>query len=80
MVKYTSISKYKEDLSKELRNLGEDIVEDAIQDSEVHLKMMIREIRKEDPGIRRKKAVHFAIRSFGYPSEIADVYRSFENP
>ncbi len=77
MIKYTSIKKYKMDLVRELGPIDDEIVWDAVSNSEDHLNLMVEEILEEGSGIQMKKAVELAVESFGYPSEIAEVYRSF---
>jgi hypothetical protein len=78
MNKYTSIRKFKTDLIKEMGSLDDEIIWDAVSSSEDHLNLMVEEILREMKDVCRKEAIHMAVRSFGYPSEIADVYRSFD--
>lgn len=76
MLKYTSIEKFKRDLIRELGFLDDEIIWDAVTNSEDHLNLLIEENLKKMSGVERKKAIHLAVRSFGYPSEIAEMYRS----
>jgi hypothetical protein len=75
MIRYTSLRKYKKHLLKELGPIDEEILIDAIDDTEEHLSLMVKEIMEKEKGINRKKAFAKAVVSFGYPSEIAEAYR-----
>ena len=75
MIRYTSLKKYKKDLLRELGPIDNEVRFQAVFDSEEHLSLMVEEIMENEKNIRMKEAVHKAVVSFGYPSEIAEAYR-----
>ncbi len=76
MIRYTSLRKYKSDLLKELGGADEDTRTSALMDTEEHLHLLVKDIIISDSRISKRKAFHQAVESFGYPSEIADAYRT----
>ena len=76
MMRYTSLKKYKRHLIRELGPVDEEIRTCALNDSEEHLDLLVKDIMKNDRRTSRRKAFHQAVVSFGYPSEIAEAYRN----
>lgn len=78
MNRYTSLRKYKKHLLRELGPIDEEILIDAIDDTEEHLSLMVKDIMEKDKSISRRKAFAKAVVTFGYPSEIAEAYRMIQ--
>jgi len=77
MIRYTSLRKYRRDQLKELGSIDEDTKACALFDIEEHLGLLVKDIMKRNRKISRGNALHRAVETFGYPSEIAEVYRNF---
>jgi hypothetical protein len=75
MVAYTSITKFKEDLIKELGSIDEEIIFDVVHSAEDHLNILVEDFLERDDGIGKKKATMMAMDVFGTPKEIAKVYK-----
>ncbi|MGA1873293.1 MAG: sensor domain-containing protein [Thermoplasmatota archaeon] len=74
MVRYTRIEDYVKDLKRELREIDEAIISDAIDDAEEHLGLMVEEKMMEDRRLSRKEAIGSAVEEYGTPKEVASAY------
>ncbi|MBN1390784.1 MAG: hypothetical protein JXA22_09110, partial [Candidatus Thermoplasmatota archaeon] len=74
MVRYTTIEDYIRDLKRELREVDEAIISDAIDDTEEHLGLKVQELMEEGGAKLKEEAVARAVADFGTPSEVARAY------
>jgi len=75
MMRYTSLRKYKRHLIRELGPVDEEIRTCALNDTQEHLDLLVKDIMKKDRRTSKRRAFYQAVESFGYPFEIAEAYR-----
>lgn len=75
MISYTSLIRYRTDLIKELGSLDKDTIQDAVWNSEDHLRLLMKDKMKENMCSDQGSALEMAVAEFGYPRDIAEAYK-----
>jgi hypothetical protein len=75
---YKEIEEYLSQLKKELGGSDPALIQDAVSDTEDHLRAALEETNKEAPGLSETEALQILLEKYGTPSEVASAYKRIE--
>jgi hypothetical protein len=75
---YEKVEEYLDRLKKELRGSDPALIQDALSDSEDHLRAALVEASKADSDLSEKEALNALVAKYGTPSEVASAYKKIE--
>ena len=73
-----SIDQYLAQLRHELKDVDQAIIQDALADSEDHLRAALVHLQQSEPDLSEEQALAQVIDEYGIPAEVADGYRQVE--
>ncbi len=75
---YRNIEEYLSQLKKELHGSDPALIQDALSDTEDHLRSAVEEAAQRHPDLAEAKNLQTVLGKFGTPSEIASAYKDIE--
>jgi hypothetical protein len=76
---YRNIEEYLDHLKKELRGSDPALIQDALSDTEDHLRTALEEAAKEASDLSETEALQALATKYGTPSEVASAYKEIES-
>jgi hypothetical protein len=76
---YKEIEEYLSQLKKELSGSDPALIQDAVSDTEDHLRTALEETGKEAPDLSETEALQILLEKYGTPAEVASAYKEIES-